>query len=381
MKNVSRIVALLASVAGPAWAQSSVTVYGVLDAAAVYQTKTNPQGKALKSLQQNGQGFQSGNRIGFKGTEDLGDGLRAGFVLEQGLLVDTGTLDQQGQAFGRQSYVFIGGAYGDLALGRQYTTANTMMYFVEPLGVGAAASNAWFVYLTGQRFNNAITYNKTVGSFSVMLEHALGENAQSTSAMSSTGIGLRYSVPGLNLTGNYQQSQDDQSRKARIAMVGAKWSIGSFDLYGNYLNSQRDAGFDSSRGGTDTASITSMATAATATNRAAINSVFGTKRRDDFYYVGAGSRMSPQVTILGNLIRDRTTADGFSGTRTTIYGMVDYRLSKRTDLYAAAVVDRVGGDWSGLLGNTTTAYTGGSGAKLNGNDSQTSLFLGVRHAF
>lgn len=152
---------LLLGLPAAAMARSGVTLYGVIDTALTYQTHSNPAGDAQIGLQQGGEGFLSGSRFGLKGTEDLGGGVKAGFVLENGFLADTGRLDQQGQLFGRQAYVKIGNQWGDLALGRQYTTANTMLYYVDPLGVGAAPSNSWMVYLTGQRYDNAVSYTAT----------------------------------------------------------------------------------------------------------------------------------------------------------------------------------------------------------------------------
>ncbi|MGF6933947.1 putative porin [Paraburkholderia sp. UCT70] len=133
-------------------AHSAVTLYGVIDEAVSYQTHTNPAGDSTWSLQQGNEGFLAGSRFGLLGNEDLGGGWKAGFRLENGFLAKSGKLDQQAQLFGRQAYVKLGhDRYGELALGRQYTTANTILYYVDPLGVGAAPTNSWQVYLTGQR--------------------------------------------------------------------------------------------------------------------------------------------------------------------------------------------------------------------------------------
>lgn len=375
------VLAATLAVAPPASAQSTVTLYGILDAAVAYQTHTNPAGKSQVSLQQGGQGFQSGNRLGFKGNEDLGGGWRAGFVLEQGLQIDTGVLDQQGQMFGRQAYVRIGNAWGDLGLGRQYTAANTMMAAVEPLMVGASPSNAWFGFLTGQRLDNSLTYSGKFGALDVMAQYALGEGAASRKAMSSNGLGLRYIAGGLTAVGSYQQSHDDQRRKMTAAMVGAKWTTGAWTLFADLLHSTRDAGFDASKGGTDFGTITSLTTPATAQHKAAISSVFASDRRDHFGYVGASYQATASVRVLGNLIHNRTRAQGFNGSRSTLYGMAEQRFSPRSSIYLGVSLDRVGGDWSGLLGNATTNYVGGRGQALDGHDGQTSLFMGVRHVF
>ena len=372
---------LLLSLPAAAMAQSGLTLYGVIDSGLTYQTHSNPAGDAVLGLQQGGEGFLSGSRFGLRGSEDIGGGVKAGFVLENGFLTDTGKLDQQGQLFGRQAYVKIGNQWGELAMGRQYTTANTMLYYVDPLGVGAAPSNSWMVYLTGQRYDNAVSYTGNFGPVSVIAEYALGETAGKGSASSSVSLGLRYASGPITAIGDFQQTRDIQSRAARIYMAGLKASVGRGNLFANYIYSDRDGGFDSSRGGTDTATITSMSTAPTPTNRAAINSVFNGSRRDDFFTVGASYPVTGSVTLTGSVMHNRTRADNFSGNRTTAYGVADYAFSKRTDAYLAVAYDWVHGDWSGLFGNNTTSWTGDSGRRLDGRDNQTTVMVGLRHQF
>lgn len=381
LRNVLPLALGLPLVSAAALAQSNLTLYGVVDAAVTYQTHADPAGHSVTGLQQNGEGFLSGSRFGLRGNEDLGNGVKAGFVLENGFLTDTGKFDQQGQLFGRQAYVRIGNRWGDLALGRQYTTANTMLYYVDPLGVGAAPSNSWMVYLTGQRYDNAVSYTGTFGPVQVIAEYALGETAGKGSANSSVSLGAKYASGWLTAIGDFQQTRDFQSRAARIYLAGLKAAVGRASLFANYLYSDRDGGFDSSQGGTNTATITSMSTAATPANRAAINSVFNSSRRDDFFTVGASYTVTPAVTLTGSVMHDRTRADNFSGNRTMAYAVADYAFSKRTDAYLAVAYDWVRGDWSGLFGNNTTNWTGDSGRRLDGNDNQTTVMVGLRHLF
>ena len=363
------------------WAQSSVTLYGIIDAALTYQTHANSAGNSVVGLQQGNEGFMSGSRFGLRGSEDLGGGAKAGFTLENGFLANSGRLDQQGQLFGRQAFVKIGNQYGDLALGRQYTTANTMLYYVDPLGIGAAPSNSWMVFLTGQRYDNSVSYTGSFGPVMAIAQYALGGTPGSTQSMSSTSLGLKYSSNAITLIGDAQTTHDSASRAARIYIAGVKASVGPAKLFANYIYSRRDGGFDSSKGGTDTASITSMTTAATPLNSAAIGSVFSSTRRDDFFTVGASYLATPALTLTASAMLDRTRADGFNGTRATTYGVTDYAFSKRTDVYVALAYDWVHGDWSGLFGNSTTSYTGGSDKPLNGRNNQTTAMLGLRHTF
>ncbi|CAJ0771567.1 porin [Ralstonia chuxiongensis] len=376
------MAAIAVALPAAAWAQSGVTLYGVADAALSYQTHANAAGNSLFGLQQGGEGFLSGSRFGLKGNEDLGGGMSAGFVLENGFIETTGKLDQQGQLFGRQAYVRLTSKdLGEVSLGRQYTTANTLLYYVDPLGIGAAPSNSWMVFLTGQRYDNSVVYSKDWGPVSLIAQYAFGETAGKPSATSSAAVGLKYASGPIVAVGDFQQTRDSASRAARIYLAGLKGSYGSVAVFANYIHSDRDANFDSSKGGTDTASITSMTTAATATNFAAYNSVFGSKRTDDFFTLGATYALTSNVSLTGSVMYDRTRATAFSGSRTTVYAVADYAFSKRTDVYLAAAYDSVRGDWSGVFANSTTNWTGGSGKPLNGSNNQTTVMAGLRHKF
>ncbi|WP_281349367.1 porin [Paraburkholderia hayleyella] len=222
-KHVGRLVLLIgvAAVAETAAAQSSVTLFGALDIALSYQTHVNPSGKSQMGLQQGNEGFLTGSRFGLKGNENLGGGWKAGFMLENGFLANNGKLDQQGQLFGRQAFVKLGHErYGEIALGRQYTTGNTMLYYVDPLGVGAAPTNSWQVYLVGQRYDNAFSYTGVLGPWQLIAEYAAGGIAGDHSARSSASFGLRYKSDKLTAVGSMQQTHDSQSRRARIVLGG-----------------------------------------------------------------------------------------------------------------------------------------------------------------
>jgi predicted porin len=112
MKKSLMALAVLASVAGFAHAQSTVSIYGVVDAVL---HKDKGVSAALTS------GGVSGSRLGFKGSEDLGSGLKANFLLEHGLDVDTGKSGDAAKSFNRQSYVGLSGGFGEFKLGNVYT--------------------------------------------------------------------------------------------------------------------------------------------------------------------------------------------------------------------------------------------------------------------
>ncbi|MBN3801922.1 porin [Paraburkholderia sp. Ac-20336] len=117
--------------AGNAYAQSSVTLYGIVDEGINYNSNMN----GSRSFAMQG-GVMQGSRWGLRGTEDLGGGYGAVFVLENGFDVNTGKLGQGGLLFGRQASVGITTPYGAFTFGRQYASA---IDFVSPIAV----SNQW----------------------------------------------------------------------------------------------------------------------------------------------------------------------------------------------------------------------------------------------
>ena len=139
MKKSLLALAALGASAGVAHAQSSVTLYGIVDEG--FNINTNAGGKHLYNLSS---GVLQGSRWGLRGTEDLGGGLQAVFVLEDGFDASTGKFGQGGLEFGRQAYVGLSSNFGALTLGRQYDSA---VDYVGPLEVG----DQWGGYITADR--------------------------------------------------------------------------------------------------------------------------------------------------------------------------------------------------------------------------------------
>jgi predicted porin len=206
------ILAALAAVAatGAAFAQSSVTLFGVVDAAVTY-TKTGPAKKTALTTS-----ALNSSRIGFKGEEDLGGGMKAGFHLEAGVNNDSGagaatntnnqavtaltSAGTQGLTFNRRSTLSLMGGFGELRVGRDYTPLFWNQTVYDPFGtngVGASQANAGAnpaTLLTGVRASNSIGYmSPSFSGFKVQLQTFLGENASNDVAgkKSGSGNGLR----------------------------------------------------------------------------------------------------------------------------------------------------------------------------------------------
>lgn len=232
MKNHVLALALL-SAFGAAHAQSNVTLYGVADAAL-------ERVKGATSTTRLASGQQFGSRWGVRGTEDLGGGLNAHFVLEAGINLDTGTSAQGGRAFGRQSFVGLGGGFGALRLGRQYSPmddiasiAGTKTYDV--LSVVPIIGNGDY-----NRVDNAITYlSPKWGGLSLQVQHSLGEERPSTNAspdfQKQTSAHVMYADGPLTLGLGLQSVADGNGVLAGkqgidAALLAGSYSFGDFKI-------------------------------------------------------------------------------------------------------------------------------------------------------
>ena len=170
MKKTLLAAALMAGFAGVAHAETSVTLYGILDGGIGYQKVKGSEGYVTSGQQDaiNSKrtglisGIQSGNRWGLKGSEDLGDGLRAVFVLESGFNLADGKSAQGGRLFGRQATLGLAGdSWGQLDLGRQTNIASKYLSAVaDPFGGGFDQANIGGAFTSANtvRYDNMVMY-------------------------------------------------------------------------------------------------------------------------------------------------------------------------------------------------------------------------------
>lgn len=190
MKKSLLALSVVAAFSTPVMAQTSVTIYGVADAGFSYSDSDAPTNAKTLGLDS---GLQSGSRLGFRGTEDLGGGLKAIFTLENGFSIDSGTLGQGGRLFGRQSFVGLTGGFGAIKLGRQYNPIRPALESIDPFGFGLAGNIANVFDAHGERADNTINYSTpTWGGFSGQVAYSLGEIAGNTSAGRQWGMSAGY---------------------------------------------------------------------------------------------------------------------------------------------------------------------------------------------
>jgi predicted porin len=201
MKKSLLALAVLGAFAGVASAQSSVTLYGTVDLSAKY---TKNDGSARRySLSQDG---INSSQLGFKGIEDLGGGLKAGFVLLAGVNADVGSTNSK--FFNRRATVSLMGGFGEVRLGRDYTPTfwnNTIFDAFGTNGLGDSSHVLQLATATFVRADNSIGYflPSNVGGLYGQFMAAAGEggNAGVSSPLNAAAINGSNINPGRYIGG------------------------------------------------------------------------------------------------------------------------------------------------------------------------------------
>jgi predicted porin len=379
--------ATLAVFASAAHAQSSVTLYGLIDAGISY-VNNSKTATGHDNLVKYDDGVAQGSRWGLRGTEDLGGGLKALFVLENGFNSGNGTLGQGGAMFGRQAYVGLSqNNVGSLTFGRQYSFSTDYLGGNYSTGGQTVAGNyAYHIndvdQLTSSRINNAVKFSSanfaglTFGAmygFSNQAGAFAGAPATGTTAAPVAGSSRAYSLGvnyangpfgiGAAYTDIRYPSQATPAFSTSIANVttgsvrdlrtfgvGGRYSIGAATLWALYTNTH----FTPVTGGSTTFAA---------------------------YEAGAKYAFTPALTAGAGY-----TYMHLSGANTGHWNQadlsVDYALSKRTDVYALGIYQIAAGrngtqDLQAQIGSSTS-YFNTSGT---GSDNQLAFRVGIRHKF
>ena len=228
-KIIALAIAGLASTA--AFAQSNVTIYGVVDAAYVYTHSNGGDRFNTKANEKHGNDFSgiqsgqlAGSRIGFKGTEDLGNGLKAIFVLEYALNIDDNSgIGNTGGLNARQQLVGLSSKAGTLSLGRQYapgyytvamdsTVASPALSSVD---AGQAFLGATIRAATPARWNNSVNLaTASMGGVTVQGIYAFGENTNEIEMGASYGVGIDYAGGPVAVKYVYHNAANNQGAAA-----------------------------------------------------------------------------------------------------------------------------------------------------------------------
>lgn len=233
-------LAVAGLVSAPAFAQSNVQIYGVVDAGVGFASGDDNKFRGVNS------GLLSASRIGFRGTEDLGNGLKAVFQLEYGINVDTG----DGITGARQSFVGLQGGFGFVGLGRQYSPGHNMLGSLDHFGGSSGfaphlkLSNAPGATIANGgpgRINNAISYKSpNMSGFTVEAMYAFGEDADQADAADNRsrnnfiGLGGQYKNGGLTAALVYHKRDGGAASDQKEWMAGVGYDFGVVAVNGVY---------------------------------------------------------------------------------------------------------------------------------------------------
>lgn len=337
---------------GSAFAQSSVTLYGIVDQSLRYTTNANAANDSQLQLTN---GAITNSRWGLKGQEDLGGGLAAVFRLESGFEPETGALD--GALFARYAYVGLSSSrFGALTFGRQGTESFNFFGDFDPLTVGNYTANSWPFFMTVGRISNAASYAGQFGGLHLGATYGFGQQPGSISQNSSWSVRASYDLGPVSFGGTYQETRDLKNNAQRIWGAAGKYRFGTAQLFVGYM------------GGSD----------ATGTVDAALNAVtvatpgdfVANPRRDMTLYAGLTYLPTPALSLTGAFYFDSIKnvngiADN-SGKRYTGVLLAEYALSKSTQVYGTVDYNKV---------------SGGAVTELPGRSNQTGVALGIRHMF
>jgi predicted porin len=357
MKKAAFLLAGLA--AGAAQAQTQVQIYGIVDAALVGE-----RGGATSVSPKVSSGAASASRIGFRGTEELGNGLSAFFTLETGAKIDTGALDANNTIFNRQAFVGLKGDFGAVALGRQYTPYHLTLVAFDPFSTGYAGTvkNLFPDSGANVRTSNTVTWKSPrVNGFDGELAYSTGEQSQSSSAGRQFGGALGYANGPLALRLAYNSKNSDVGATSttpavsrdmgRNILLAASYELPLAKLSVIY---GVDKGYNSAPLWNTSNPYGGVAPTASTDGRDIL--------------VGLSAPLGNGKLMFSTMHKDDRTSFNQDATSWGLGYL--YNLSRRTGLYAAyAHIDNKNGAGY-TVGNNTESGTGNTGYNL-----------GIRHTF
>jgi predicted porin len=401
IKLACALVVVATSQGSPAFAQSSVTIYGIIDNGFQYQSSQTTLGSTSggRSAIKMNSGVQYGSRLGFRGVEELGSGTKANFVLEAGFSTINGAQAVNGSIFNRQAYVGLSNdAYGSLTAGRQYTS-----YFqlLSPFGPAPWLTGYFGAHPgdldgldTVYRANNTILYTSPkIYGVTISGSYSLGGVAGSfnrgstwtaaiTYGYGPLGMGLGISRINNSTIGGGAFGADSTSSNA-----GAQEGLSA--VTNGYRTAQAQQRF--AAGGsyslTDTLSVRAIYT-----NVQYIRGINSAYLDNAIFNTGA-------VVVVWLPAPAWSLASGYSYTRATKANGISssaqyqqfnlfeqYALSKRTSIYASQAYQRANGKTLGTNGassviNATATIGDGFQTTPSSSPSMIAVGIGIVHRF
>ena len=228
MKKSLIALAVLAA-SGAAMAQSSVTLYGVVDIAFASENNGTTTVSRLDS------GKLNGSRFGFKGSEDLGGGLAAVFQLESGFNTDTGASGSTSSLFNRLSFVGLTGNFGAVKLGRQNNPVYANTSTCDPMGNNLSGDTARLFGNTtgastgynGSRTDNVISYGYAANGFRGEFQYGLGEQAGNAAANRTVAGFVGYKAGAVDVVLTVQDIRNlADTDSTKMTLLGGNYDFG-----------------------------------------------------------------------------------------------------------------------------------------------------------
>ncbi|WP_186114532.1 porin [Burkholderia gladioli] len=229
----------LTTMAAPAFAQSSVQLYGTVDGGIRHQTNAAKGGGSITT--ENSNGYFSSNKLDFRAREELGDGWNAHFLLESGFNISNGQFDNTtGTEFNRQAFVGIGNArHGSLDLGRQYTIAHDIISLYDPYNFHFTPIIPLTQASDGTRNNNAVKYKNRFGPVLFEADDSFGGVPGDFSSGATRAVGLSVAL-GPAAVGGVYGHRSILSGTAYAGdsyyMLGASYKLGPVRFSGGFMS-------------------------------------------------------------------------------------------------------------------------------------------------
>lgn len=385
MKKTLIIAGVMGAFAINAHAQSSVTLYGTLDAGLVY---TNNQGG--HNNWQQGSGTVSDTYFGLRGSEDLGGGLHAIFTLEDGFNLNSGKFTESNTMFNRQAFVGLqSDQYGTLTLGRQYDSVVDYLGPLSEAGSGYGNNLAAHPFdndnldnsfsiknavkyqsanYAGLRFGGLYGFSNDAGQFSN--NRAWSAGASYTNGplnVAAAYLQLNNSLTNANTGGAVSAGEGNNANLTaalqRTYGVGANYAYGPATVGLLYTHTQDDNVIAGAQSGT------------------AFTIPTGMNLHLDNYEINGKYALTPALSLQGAYTFTDGRVTGANGTGDpkwhTVSLQADYSLSKRTDVYLEGVYQHA----SGNLGDGTANVAMINTLSPSSTGNQVAATVGLRHRF
>lgn len=352
------IAASLFGTTALAYAQSSVTLYGIVDTGVQFYNHAATGGSVVGMPTNTG---EVPSRFGLKGSEDLGGGYRSFFVLENGFAANTGALNYGGRLFGRQANVGISSPYGTVTLGRQMNMSMYVLLNADVIGPAIHSMASFDSYLPNARSDNAIGYLGKYRGWTLGATYSFGRDGAGPAGPSATDcpgevpgnalacrqytMMLAYDTPQFGLAGAYDVMRGGTGATAPLSSSADTDTRTIVDGYAKFGPAKLGAGWI--RRNTSAASHS----------------------QSDILFAGGTYSASPFLSFDAQALHYVLRAYSNS---TLLIARANYSLSKNTTVYSSLAYML-----NSKLGSAAVAANGSVGA----GESQLGVMLGIQQRF